>query len=412
MPERSTSKIDLIIFVAMLLIMAAATLTLGDFFGFDETDAFAIHMVYDEVVPPAGIRATIGYVVDSLLSVIRQTAESGGQPPLYYLLLDGWELILGEAQVMLRMFNVVWGVLLVGLVYRLLTDAQARALIIIVLALSPILHFAMLQQTPLIQFLALAMLSIVLYLRWRESDGLLITAIYTLVLIALVLTAYSGVTIVLVQAIHMVMQPTEGKSNAGKSTRRKLSFRRLLPFIISGLVVLGWIVAFTPSVSTQGSWILILLAILAVVAIPLLLEYGNRRRELLVVTAFMIVMQVVAVVMLGMCVRYTEATQQVIDRRDPFEPLLYDIPESSIMVYYLRQTRLGGGYTLNVGWRDFSAQEMESLTDDLQVTSVIWLIYPSRSPLAQMTNQFAESDYSAVAGDFELRRFRFPLGSD
>lgn len=401
MSARETRVINFTILVVALLVLSAMTFILGNFFGFDETDGFTIWMIHDEIDSPDGIRATISYVGDSLTSVVQRDIVEGDQPPLYYLLLDSWVLAFDESDIMLRTYNILWGMLLLMAAYRLIGETSAKNLIV-VLAITPMLYIATIQLTPFVQFLALSLLSIVLYLQWRKSAGLLVSVVYTLVLISLVMTAYSGVAFVLVQAIHIIVLSPHGKFTS----------RRLIPFIISGLVIFVWIMVFTPAASIGVGWILILIAILGVIAIPVLLQRQNGRREILVVAAFVILIQVASIAALTTRVRYEQAVHELTSMRDLLEPLLYDVPERSIMTYYQRQMAFGGGYTINVGWRDFSQEEIAALVDDLREAPAIWLVYPLESQftdnITPLLDDVRATEYTATMGDFSVTNFVSP----
>ena len=93
-------------------------------------------------------------------------------PPLYYLLLKGWMTLAGDSPIALRSLSVAFGVIAVGLAYRLAVRWLSRSAAIVTLAwlaVSPHLIFYSQEARMYAPATAFALAACLAYRRWVES---------------------------------------------------------------------------------------------------------------------------------------------------------------------------------------------------------------------------------------------------
>jgi len=116
----------------------------------------------------------VHFAHDSLSTLLSNFTRAGWNGPLYYLLLRPWLAVAGNSEFALRFFSLLWGVLAVPLTYvvgrRLLAPSPAiRASLLV--ALSPYLVWYSQEGKMYALVLALALLSVYLYVQALERGG-------------------------------------------------------------------------------------------------------------------------------------------------------------------------------------------------------------------------------------------------
>ncbi len=91
---------------------------------------------FDEVMSVHWARSELSRILEVSMNLVEDRL-----PPLYYLLLHGWRLLLGDGEVSVRLPSVLLGVLLVPVVYRLGTDLFGRRVAVLAAALTALNPF-------------------------------------------------------------------------------------------------------------------------------------------------------------------------------------------------------------------------------------------------------------------------------
>jgi mannosyltransferase len=76
---------------------------------------------FDEAMSVHWARSDVGRILEVSMNLVEDRL-----PPLYYLLLHGWRILVGDGEVAMRLPSALMGVLLVPVVYRLATDLFDR----------------------------------------------------------------------------------------------------------------------------------------------------------------------------------------------------------------------------------------------------------------------------------------------
>lgn len=382
------------IWLLILVVYAVVGLGLTRITSLGITDAPAIWTVHDAEDAPQGLRNTINYVLESAGTALTRAGERQ-QFPLYYLLLDGWVLIFGESPLSLRLPSLLWGILGLIVIALLLTNRRSRSWGLSFAVLLPGLYLLTLGVSPLMQWLTLSLLTSWLLLRWRAVSGWLWAALYTLAALLMVLTHSYGIAVLLLQAAYLMYR------------ERQFTAALIAPFSLPLIACIAWFAVFGLGFRLEPTAIFLLIGI-SVMLVLLNQPPLNSQRVILAVGAVLIT-QIITLLVAPPLVDYQQTTADFLAERDPLEPLVFDIPADSIMAYYKRQLGLRSGYTLDIGWRDHSAEEIEALLGRIESATHIWLILPEYREQSQQTIQQMSAqrqpfiDYRA--GDYRFMRF-------
>jgi len=378
----------------ILLTVIAVGLSLSNIISLSDADSLAIWVVHDLEDPPEGIRNTVNYALNSIGTALSRTGEINSVP-LYYLLLDGWVLLFGDSLLALRLPSLIWGGVALIAIAGLLTNQNSRIWGVSFVALLPGFYLLGLSVSPLMQWLALSLITSWLMLRLLAASGWLWGALYSLAALLLVLTHIYGVIILLLQFAYLLYR------------ERKLSLNLIAPFILPLIALIVWMGIFGIGFRLELAAIFLLIGI-GVMLVLLNQPPLNSQRVMIAVGALLIT-QFITVLVLPPVIDYEQTTAEFLSERNPLEPLIFDIPDTSIMAYYKRQLNLRSGYTLDIGWRDHSAGEIEKLLGRIQSAEHIWLILPDyREQSVQAIQQLRDSRQLASEvqiGDYRLQRF-------
>jgi len=136
-----------------------------------------------------------------------QTMVSDQHPPLYFVLFHYWTGLVGNSEIVSRLFSTFWSLLGVALVYRLGADLFSRragALAALFLALAA-LDLMLAQETRhYTQMAMLATLSAVFYFRYLRHHGRGAGLGWWAASVALIYTHYLGAFVLLIQLLHIV----------------------------------------------------------------------------------------------------------------------------------------------------------------------------------------------------------------
>ncbi len=193
--------------------------------------------------------------------LVRFVASVDHHPPLYYLLLHGWQRAFGDAQATVRLLSALLGVAAIPLFYfggRILVGRRAAWIAALLLAVSPF-HVRYGQEArmyALMTFLAAAMLwSLAVYLadsRSRTRRRRVAMAVLALSQAALMLTHNTAAFLVPIALNIGVLIPWlwRGREGAGLSTVREKRFLRGW-LMVQGAALLLWL-PWLPSFAHQA----------------------------------------------------------------------------------------------------------------------------------------------------------------
>lgn len=136
-----------------------------------------------------------------------QTMVNDQHPPLYFALFHYWTLLVGNSEIVSRLFSAFWSLIGVALVYRLGTDwfsRQAGALGALFMAFAN-LDLMMAQETRhYSQMATLALLSAIFYLRYIRRPSRAHGIGWWAASVALMYTHYLGAFVLLIQLLHLL----------------------------------------------------------------------------------------------------------------------------------------------------------------------------------------------------------------
>ncbi|MHB8627059.1 MAG: glycosyltransferase family 39 protein [Aggregatilineales bacterium] len=136
-----------------------------------------------------------------------QTMVNDQHPPLYFALFHYWTLLVGNSEIVSRLFSAFWSLIGVASVYRLGADwfsRQAGALGALFMAFAN-LDLMMAQETRhYTQMATLAMLSAIFYLRYVRRPTRARGIGWWAASVALMYTHYLGALVLLIQLLHFL----------------------------------------------------------------------------------------------------------------------------------------------------------------------------------------------------------------
>ncbi len=142
------------------------------------------------------------------LGDVVRTMAADQHPPLYFVIFRVWRTLTGETEFAGRYLGVLVGMVAIAAAFplgRALFGVRSGVLAALLLALAD-LHIDLSQEVRHYSLLATGvMLSSLFYVRWRRRPGRANRVGYVLTTLLLLYTHYLGATIVLVQALHMLL---------------------------------------------------------------------------------------------------------------------------------------------------------------------------------------------------------------
>lgn len=165
------------------------------------------------------------------LGEVVRTMAADQHPPLYFMMLRPWMDVLGDSEIMIRLFSTFFSVIGIGAVYRLAADqfgvgsGMVSALLLALMDNDIMLarearHYA--------QMSAFAALSSLFYLRYVRRPGRASGIGWLLSSLGLMYTHYLGALLLAVQAVHSLFTVW--------------SLRRTLDMLFRlGLIGVGWL---------------------------------------------------------------------------------------------------------------------------------------------------------------------------
>ena len=161
-------------------------------------EGFTAFVIYDDMDAPEGIRETGRYIVDSAMNVFER-ARSDVHPLLYYVLMDAWTLVMGEATWLLRLPSVFFGLLALSATYALGRELFDRPTGLIATLILGISHFFIYYNREARMYTLLVAITVLLMLatvRWLRQPTIRRGLIMGVLMGLLLHSHYIGVFIV------------------------------------------------------------------------------------------------------------------------------------------------------------------------------------------------------------------------
>jgi hypothetical protein len=395
-----------IAYAGLLVVIVAVLLNPTPQYGLNQQEATAYWVIRDNVdygeSPGAllrGLRANATQLIDR----IRQQA----QPPLYFILLDGWSLAGSESPQVGRWLSTL--LVLLGISASVSASRRSSPLMATILAALVLFYPAVTAYTHAL-IVALVGLSTLWLVLWARTRRRRYGVLYALALAATLYTHHIAAPLVAWQFLYVVSQ-------------RGLWRRWIVAVIAAGL-------SFMPYLLVLQSWDLQLTAAfwrgtgiaLGLMLVPMMLVWGmailsRARRAVQPATRHLAFPAILSVVFIASTVLnialladhtdWRDLINTLEDDRDPLVPLLIDLDDRHPLWHY---DRLPGtvwryGLTLDVGWRD---TDVTALLDQTGITAGYVLTDQAQAVSFQLRSQTVAGD--AVLAYFETATHESPGG--
>lgn len=199
-------------------------------------EGFTAFILHDDAPVPDGLRETARYLLDSAVNVF-QRARDDVHPLLYYGIMDGWTLIMGESVWMLRLPSVIFGLIAVSATFALgreLFDKQVGLISALLLGVSHFFIYYTREARMYTLLLALVILATWAYLRWLNNPTWRRGIVYGVLIGLLMHTHYISAFIIGSQVLYLVYCAVFRRKFAGIR-------RTLIPFVTGLIVFLPWL---------------------------------------------------------------------------------------------------------------------------------------------------------------------------
>lgn len=298
--------------LALLLLTGGIALVLANVISLNAAETHFVWQIYPHNLPD--LDAGVGSALRALLADFQQVwTRRADIWPLYPMLLNVWALIFGESQSILRLPNVLGGLLALVALAQLLKNTPYRLMLVAAVAVL-LIPGSMLRLGPSALILALGLWSTLLFLRWRQAPTLGRLLLYLLPTLAMLLTGWGGWLILL---LHI------------------------------GYGLLPWL-------RTQAAqlWRYLLIALLLVVSVvPLLITTLTTPQP-----------------------DWQSLAHTTAAGRDTRAPALYVLPDDHPLIYYDRQFGLLDGIAINLGWRRFTSSQIQNVVRRLRDQPTVWVL--------------------------------------
>ncbi len=398
------NTIPLAVQIAVLLFLFITVITLLDL-PINHSESQSLWVVDDtapmwDVAPRDTLRGIRANVTD-MLDRIPET----GLPPVYFVVFDTWTMLFGETLFTARLLSVLATVGAIAVIIRVTshfdrTNSRQQALIIAsLLAIFPALTIHI--YGVLLLCASIAALALINWCNQPQTT-LFHALIYLLSLTITLLIAHVTVPMLLVHGLV-----------AWRAQR--LRYWGIL-FTLSLIIITPIMVIFAPSDTAILTSISALqTAVLAglTVSLPfIVVVFTVKSRLLLPIFRYGSVglIATISIVLILNKPDWQSTITEVDNLRDDTTPALSAIDPQSALAYYERQdARLSRGITVDVGWRVFTPDEIDTILNNMRRASSIWVILPEDDPntaeIPQLLAQTRTSTYSQRFDGLHIQRF-------
>lgn len=170
-------------------------------------EGYSAWLVRDEMRDPETIREVARFTLASLSNSLEHI-RNDVHPPLYYLLLDVWTLLLGDSEFVLRLPSALLATLSLSAIYALgrqYFNSKTGIIALILLGTSGFYLYYAREARMYSLYLALATLSTWAYYLWWRKPSILRGLLYGFILSLMLYTHYTSFTIILAHLIHAII---------------------------------------------------------------------------------------------------------------------------------------------------------------------------------------------------------------
>jgi hypothetical protein len=252
--------------LAAVLIVAVFGLTLAgierDSFWLDE--GWTAATIRDAPRDIDSWRDAVRYVRDSLLHTFERV-RADVHPPLYFMLLDGWSLLVGDSQFALRLPSAFMGTLALAGIYAVgkqWFNWRTGLIAVLLLGTSGFFIYYSREARMYTLYLALTTIATAAYSRWWHKPTLWRGLLYSLLMANALYTHYVSALIFVAHGVHLLitwrkftdkqpLPPTPSPSaqvrsshcyREGGQTIKKLGFlSATIPYLTALLLFAAWI---------------------------------------------------------------------------------------------------------------------------------------------------------------------------
>ncbi len=199
-------------------------------------EGFTAFVVHDSAEPPEGIRASVGYVIDSVASVLDRTRDDV-HPILYYLLMDGWTLVMGESVWVLRLPSIFFGLLGLSAMYALgctLFDRPTGLISALLLGISHFYIYYNREARMYTLLVAIAILLVLATVKWCRQPSIRRGIIMGVLMGFLLHTHYIGIFIIFGLILFQIYYVLRERQFMGIG-------QMIIPYVTGFLVFLPWL---------------------------------------------------------------------------------------------------------------------------------------------------------------------------
>lgn len=341
--------------------------------------AFAID---DTSRSPTNPRETLRYVRDSVLSSWA-LAPNGTPARIQTMLLDGWQLVVGDADVLRRWLSLLLSTIALVALVRLVSGEIALGLF----AMSAYFFLDASQSFDgLMLIITTSLLALLSYRRWQQKPSLWRNILYCLSTLLAVIVFWPIVLLVVGQVALAVRQ--------GNISWRSL----LISYSAVAAATTAWIsllllsdnllplIDLTPARTL--SWLIFLV-------IALIWFYGRRlaqQQRYLLLLVLVIFQSSVSLWLFSNSPQWQAVTAELAQQRQPLDPLVLLTPPDHPASYYAAETPFDAGIALRLGWQALSSQMLSSTLAALDEQTRIWLVAEQDVPITQVALDRLASD--------------------
>jgi 4-amino-4-deoxy-L-arabinose transferase-like glycosyltransferase len=195
--------------LAAILILSVFGLTLSgivhDSFWLDE--GWTAATIRDEPRAIDSWRDAVRYIRDSLLHTFERV-RADVHPPLYFMLLDSWSLLVGESQFVLRLPSAFMGTLALAGIYAVAKqwfNWRTGLIAVLLLGTSGFFIYYSREARMYTLYLALTTIATAAYSRWWHKPTLWRGLFYGLLMALALYTHYVGALIFVAHGIHLLI---------------------------------------------------------------------------------------------------------------------------------------------------------------------------------------------------------------
>lgn len=376
------------IWLVVVIVVLFATMLLGiqrDSLALDE--GYTAWVIRDDVRDLNTVSDTIRYLGTSVLTAFERL-RLDSSPPLYFVLLDIWSLIIGDSEFALRYPSALLAMMALAGMVAIGTqwfNRQTAFIAVLLLGTSGFFIFYSRDATPAMLYLALTITATAAYYRWWQKPTIWHGLIYIVLMTLALYSHYGSVLVFIVHMLHRFTQWNTPPRHAGIFTSIIpyllviILFAVWIPFInlsilVENILTANWTTVIRNSLFlTSPAWVLLL-----AYSIDRIRRVARDRLQvaipLLLVIGIMLLQSVTINRLWSEKPDWREAVIKATETRAASEVGLLSTASHNPIVYYERIYPLTAGITIDIGWRQFTPTEVQGIATYLDNNASVWAI--------------------------------------